>query len=86
MQDQLGPYVNGAKLYESIRGKGYALAKEVVIETIDLQVLAKHVREARARRRHCARKAHQGSAHTLTEHDGEGAPARSGAQTIRASG
>jgi DNA-binding response OmpR family regulator len=42
MQDQLGPYVNGAKLYESIRGKGYALAKEVVIETIDLQVLAKH--------------------------------------------
>ena len=42
LQDQLGPYVNGTKIYQSIRGEGYALADDVVIDAVDLQVLAKH--------------------------------------------
>jgi DNA-binding response OmpR family regulator len=42
LQDQLGPYVNGTKIYQSIRGEGYALADEVVVGDVDLQTLAKH--------------------------------------------
>ena len=42
MQAELGPYVGSVKLYQSVRGKGYALADEVVIGDVDVASLAKH--------------------------------------------